>query len=446
MESDILPTVESDQVEYKTSFSDDVIVTLVAFANAIGGDVYIGVTDKVIVKGVVVGKETLQNWINEVKNKTAPQLIIDAKLITIHGKVVVKLSIPEYPIKPVALKGKYYKRIGNSNHLMSVDEIANEHLKTMNTSWDFYVDPNHSTENISFDKVSRFIQNIEQRTQNKIQYSRIDFLSKMEMLRDGKLTFGAYLLFVSDYCTISDIQIGRFKSDISIIDSESLNADLFTEVESIIAFIKKHLMVEYIITGEPQRIERFDYPLDAIREIVINMIVHRDYRDSSGSVIKIFDNRIEFYNPGKLYGGITIPDLLSGHYTSKSRNKLIAKAFKELGLIERYGTGIRRVQNICKDYGLIDPLFEEVANGFQVVIFKQKSKKQVSEGVSEGVSELLKLIESSPGKRMPYYASVLKIPKKTLERWFQQLRQTKKIEFRGFPKTGGYFAVENNEL
>ena len=219
------------------------------------------------------------------------------------------------------MKGKYYKRIGNSNHLMTVDEIANEHLKTINTSWDFYVDPNHTIEDISFDKVSRFIQNIEQRTQSKIQYLPVDFLSKMEMLRDGRLTFGAYLLFVSDYCTISDLQIGRFKSDITIIDSMSLNSDLFTEVEQIMAFIKKHLMIEYIITAEPQRTERFDYPLEAIRELVINMIVHRDYRDSSGSVIKIFDNRIEFFNPGKLYGGITITDLLSGNYTSKSRYK-----------------------------------------------------------------------------------------------------------------------------
>ena len=74
-------------------------------------------------------------------------------------------------------------------------------------------------------------------------------------------------------------------------------------------------MVEYIINGEPQRIERFDYQLDAIREIVINMIVHRDYRDSSDSIIKIYDNRFEFYNPGKLYGGIKIQDLLSGNYT-----------------------------------------------------------------------------------------------------------------------------------
>ena len=278
----------------------------------------------------------------------------------------------EYPVKPVSTRGRYYKRITNANHLMSIDEIANEHLKTINSSWDFYLDPNHSIKDISLEKVSRFIKNIEKQAQSDIDLPGLEFLEKLEILRNNQLTFGGYLLFVKDYCLISDVQVGRFKSDITIIDSISLNTDLFTEVDNIIAFIKKHLMVEYIITGEPQRTERFDYPLDAIREIVINMVVHRDYRDSSGSIIKIYDDRIEFYNPGKLYGGITIHDLISGNYTSKSRNKLIARAFKEVGLIERYGSGIMRVRKICKDYGIKEPLFREISQGFEVVLYKNK--------------------------------------------------------------------------
>ncbi len=101
-------------------------------------------------------------------------------------------------------------------------------------------------------------------------------------------------MFADDYCPVTDVQAGRFKSPVTIIDSISFNSDLFTEVDEILFFIRKHLMVEYIITGEPQRTERFDYPGEAIREIVINMIVHRDYRESSHSIIKIFDDRISF--------------------------------------------------------------------------------------------------------------------------------------------------------
>ena len=370
---DNLPKTEGLTVEFKTDFREEAAETLVAFSNAKGGTLYIGVSDSGKVVGMTLGQETVQKWINEVKNKTRPQIIPDVEVITVKGKTVAALSVIEYPVKPVSIRGKYLKRIGSSNHVLGIDEITNEHLKTINSSWDFYVDPNHSLDDLSAEKIARFADKIRQSESiGQIGLSDVDLLNKLEFLRGGRVTFGAYLLFAKTYCAISDVQAGRFKGDTVIIDSISFDTDLFQEVEGLIAFIKKHLMVKYIITGEPQRTERFDYPLDAIREIVVNMVVHRDYRDSSASVVKIFDNRIEFYNPGKLYGGITVQDLLSGKYTSKSRNKLIAKAFKEAEIIERYGSGIMRVRKICKEYGVKEPEFTEIADGFQVILYNER--------------------------------------------------------------------------
>jgi ATP-dependent DNA helicase RecG len=125
----MIPSAESEKVEFKTTFNDAVIETLVAFSNSKGGLVYLGVTDKVDVKGTEIGKETIQNWVNEVKNKTSPQIIPDVEVIDVEKKKVAIFSVPEYLIKPVSFKGRFYKRNGNSNHLMSIDEIANEHLK-----------------------------------------------------------------------------------------------------------------------------------------------------------------------------------------------------------------------------------------------------------------------------------------------------------------------------
>ena len=85
-------------------------------------------------------------------------------------------------------------------------------------------------------------------------------------------------------------------------------------IVEIIAFIKNPLMVEFIITSNPHRKERYDYPLCAIREIVINMLVDRDYSDSNGSIIKIYDDKIEFYNPEGLYGDLTEQELLRFNY------------------------------------------------------------------------------------------------------------------------------------
>lgn len=148
---------EGETLEFKSSFNAETIETLVAFANASGGKVLIGINEKHGFSGVSVNPESVQNWINEIKTKTSPSLIPDASVIEINGKRIVVFSIPEYPIKPVATRGKYFKRIANSNHLMSLDEIANEHLKTLNSSWDFYPDPNHGIEDISLEKINRFI-------------------------------------------------------------------------------------------------------------------------------------------------------------------------------------------------------------------------------------------------------------------------------------------------
>ena len=133
-----LPNKESLTVEFKTSFNEEVIETLVAFSNAKGGVVYIGVSDTGKVHGITVGKETIQNWINEVKNKTSSQIIPDADILNIDNKIIVSLLVSEHPIKPVSTRGKYFKRVGNSNHLLSVTEVANLHLQTINTSWDYY--------------------------------------------------------------------------------------------------------------------------------------------------------------------------------------------------------------------------------------------------------------------------------------------------------------------
>jgi ATP-dependent DNA helicase RecG len=228
-------------------------------------------------------------------------------------------------------------------------------------------------------------------------------------------------------------------------------------------------MIEYIITGEPQRTERFDYPLDAIREIVVNMIVHRDYRDSSGSIIKIYDDRIEFYNPGKLYGGITIHDLLSENYTSKSRNKLIARAFKEVGLIERYGSGIIRVRKICKDYGIKEPLFREISQGFEVILYKNTDKNKeivtdkykeiftdkdtdsvvdnvvdnVVESVVENETNIIQLLKQNKGFSANELAQTLNKSERTIQRYLNSLIK-KKIIIRIGPDKGGYWKVNIN--
>jgi ATP-dependent DNA helicase RecG len=173
---------------------------------------------------------------------------------------------------------------------------------------------------------------------------------------------------------ISTIELGRFQSETLIKDSKRIKTDLFTEVEESFAYIKKFINKETVLNGNLHRKEEWDYPLDAIRELIVNCIVHRDYRQSSDTVIKIFDNKIEIFNPGKLLDGITIDKILKGNYNSVIRNKKIADIFKEAGLIEKYGSGLKRVIESLKKTKKHKIKFSESDAGFKVEVIKTHLK------------------------------------------------------------------------
>lgn len=153
---------ENQSVEFKSSFNIELIETLVAFANTKGGIVLLGVKDNGQIEGLTPKAETLQNWINEVKTKTSPGLIPDIQIIDYEGKKVAVFHIQEYPVKPVASRGKYFKRVANSNHILSVSEVVNLHLQSFNTSWDYHINDHFNIEDLSLEKVQQAIDKINQ--------------------------------------------------------------------------------------------------------------------------------------------------------------------------------------------------------------------------------------------------------------------------------------------
>jgi ATP-dependent DNA helicase RecG len=379
---EIIALGEGSQLEFKSSFNVEAIEALVAFANTAGGMVLIGLADDGEVKGVSVGRESLQNWINEIKTKTSPILIPEAEIIDIDGRQVVALSIQEYPVKPVSLRGKYYKRVANANHVLSTSEVVNLHLQTFNTSWDYHPNPQFSIEDISLDKVQAAIELLN-RDRISISEDPLTFLIKNDLLREGAVTNAAYLLFKKEDSVLTTIELGRFQTDTIIKDTARSKADLLTQVEDVLAFIKKHINKAVIITGAAQNLEKWQFPLEAIREIVMNMIVHRDYRLASDSVVKVYDHKIEFYNPGRLPERVSIEDLLSNQYPSTPRNKLIADFCKTLGLIEKYGSGIRRILHSLQTEGLPPPTFQHVGEGFMVTIYDREYLAKHPDAVAE---------------------------------------------------------------
>ena len=452
---------EDNCTEFKSSFSDAVIETLSAFANAKGGRVLIGIDDGGNpVRGFTLGSETLQKWVNEVKNKTQPGIIPDAEVVQIKGNMVGELSVKEFPVKPVAFKGRYFRRIKNSNHQLNPTEISDLHLQSLQLSWDSYSYQDVQFDDLNEEKISLFIKKVNDGGRFLLPEDPYKAMLLLKLIKRDAVTNAAMILF-SKSNLLYNVHVGRFKTSSLIIDERMINGNLFDVVDETIRFINSHLKVAFEITGlTTQRTEILEYPNTALREMVLNSLIHRDYTSPSDVQIKIFDQRISFFNPGKLYGNISIGDLKENNYTSELRNKLLAEAFYLTKDIEKYGTGFFRIREAIKNYPTMEFHYQEQGNGFltELVYTQQKISisgwngleglsKGLNEGLNEGLKSLLTAISKNPGVQAKNLPLLLENrPLKTIERQIKELISRQLIERRGSRKTGGYWTVVDRTM
>ncbi|MBC8488169.1 MAG: putative DNA binding domain-containing protein [Bacteroidetes bacterium] len=193
-------------VEFKSSFNNEAIESLVAFANAKGGKVVLGVADSGMIIGLNINPETIQNWVNEIKTKTSPSIIPEVEIIEIQNNKIVIFLMQEYPIKPISVRGKYFKRVANSNDLLSTSEVVNMHLQSFNTSWDYHTNNQFVIDDISFDKVQLVIDRMNQ-SGIRITEDPLTFLIKNDLIRDELLTNAGFLLFTKNDTVLTTIKL-----------------------------------------------------------------------------------------------------------------------------------------------------------------------------------------------------------------------------------------------
>ncbi|MGB9929831.1 MAG: RNA-binding domain-containing protein [Methanosarcina sp.] len=367
---------ESETLEFKEKFDERTVESAVAFANVKGGIILIGVSDKGTIIGVDIGKETLAKWANQVSDKTEPQLIPEIEVLEFESKKVVAVKIPEYPIKPVSVRGRCFKRVNNSNRSMNSQEISEMHLQSTGMSWDRFPAAGKSLEDLDLEKIRKYIRKAKASGRKGFgeEEDPIQVLEKMDLVKDGKPTWAAGLLFCKEgkrFLSQAVIHCGRFKDQDQtiVIDDRLIENTLLEQVEEAMNFVRKNTGVKFVMTGKPEREEIWDYPLEAIREAVVNAVCHRDYTALAHIEIRIYDNELIVWSPGGLPMGLTMADLFKPH-ASKLRNKGIAEVFFDVGIIEQWGSGIEKMRYYCKKAGLQEPIFEEY-QGFRVVFRKE---------------------------------------------------------------------------
>ena len=364
---------ESETVEFKASFDKEILETSAAFANTKGGVILIGVSDRGDIKGVQIGKETLKDWSNQISQSTEPRIIPEIELGEIDRKNLAAIWIKEFPIKPVSVKGRCFRRVGNSNRVMQTHEIAEMHFQSMGMSWDKLPAMDTSIGDIDLEKVKRYIESAKDAKRRKIgsgeKFPQV--LEKLELIKDGKATWAATLLFhkyPQHFLSQAVIHCGKFRERTIVIDDRMIEGTVIEQIEEAMDFIRKNINVKFVMTGKPARQEVWDYPLEALREAVINAICHRDYTVPSNTEVRIYDDELIVWNPGGLPLGLTLEDLYKPH-PSVLRNKGIGGIFYDMGLIEQWGSGIEKMRKTCIKAGIPEPQFEE-HQGFRVIFRK----------------------------------------------------------------------------
>ena len=362
----LLKEGESEHLAFRLFFGHETIETLAAFANSQGGVLLLGVSESKEIKGVPDAKENIDHWFHEIHTRTTPQLSPHIELIEIDKKIVVYISVAEYPVKPVAFDGKYYKRTAKFTRYLFVQEAIDFRRQFINSNWDTNIHPNKTIADLSFKKLQHLIKRISRKKQCVLE-EPFTFLRKYSLVEGDAVTNACLLLFLSDEESKTTIELGRFSSPTVTTDTLTLKTDLFTEAEEAMRFICKHIRKESL---KDESVVEWQYPLNAIRELVVNMIIHRDYTSDYHSIIKIFDDYMEFYNPGALPDDLSIKQLLSNEYISRPRNRQIAELFKDAGMFEEYGCGIRQIYTAFTDHGLRPPEFIKLPGRLIVRVFR----------------------------------------------------------------------------
>ena len=202
----------------------------------------------------------------------------------------------------------------------------------------------------------------------------VDVLGELGLVRGGEPTRAAVLLFGSDPSELGanlSVRVGRLRGDTTIADDKWVSGTLFEQAEGALAAVRNHIAVRYDISG-PERTEVWDYPLPALREMLLNALLHRDYADTANFIqVKVYDDRVWCANPGKLPAGIRVADLKRPH-RSFLRNPLVGRAFYLAGLVEQFGSGTLRMVEAMTAAGLPEPEFREEMGGFSVYLYRDR--------------------------------------------------------------------------
>jgi ATP-dependent DNA helicase RecG len=378
MSLNLQPTREAETEEYKSSWQDkECLDALVALANTRGGVLWVGIQDN----GTPTGWHGDGKEMERIGGTIVAKLQVHPLSMTIEsvqGVPVLAIQMAQ-AVSPVALNGRFFRRVGNSTREIPPEELPRFFLEKTGQSWDDLPSDVAATE-IYPEAVSVFRFRAKERIP-ELDQADTDalLLEKLHLIHSsGRLKRGGVLLFTEKpqkWFPTARIQAARFADDdITMSDEQRFEGSLLRQLEGLLEWLHLRLNVAYEFPSEGegldamQRIERWEIPLVALREAILNALIHRDYTSNASLQVRLYADRVKIINPGRLSEQLTIADLSRPH-TSLPRNPLLAEAAYRMGLIENWDTGTLRIIEALREAGLPAPTFENATSGFSISLW-----------------------------------------------------------------------------
>ncbi len=474
MTRDSIFSGESKNIEYKLTLpdkSEKYIKTIVAFANSQGGKLIIGVDDKTHqIAGVDDDNlfRLMDGIANAVSDSCVPQIIPDIEPQTIDGKTVIAVSVEAGKNRPYYLKSKgkedgTYIRVSGTSRQAYPEKIKELEMEGARISWDELTCVGYPVTEEDIDKLCGDIERFREKAgmaSRKVKKEQLINWKVLKQSEDQLLATNAYALLTSDYFPFAKTQCAVFKgTDRTVfLDKREFDGPLYEQIEKAVDFVLRNIRLGATIEGLVRK-EKYELPPEAIREMIINAHCHRNFLDESCIQVAIYDDRLEVTSPGGLYNGLTYEELMNGH--SRIRNKGIANVFSQMGLVESWGSGIRRIINAAKSYELAEPVFQEFDSMFRVELFRNSMHYETmniangdnngdirgdNAGGKEDISNIvIELMKETPSITAIKLSEKTNVSTRQISRVVKALRESGRIVRVGSTRSGYWKIIDDNK-
>ena len=376
---------ESEKIEFKENAKTNTYIkTVVAFANGNGGKIVFGVKDNKEIVGVENEFEVMDGIINAISDNCYPMIVPDISLHTLENKTVILVEIEGGKKKPYYLKSKgmqkgTYIRSGATTRIIEEDYVLKELvLEGENKYFDQQVCHGESVSDEEIEKFCEWLEKLARKnSENDTEIRKItrNTLLSWKVLeeKNGRIfPTNAYILLSGkeNWEVLRKIQCGVFKGETRsiFVDKKEFEGSIIMQLEKAYQYVLEKINLGSDIIGI-YRVDKYEIPPKSIREIIANAVIHRSYLEPNDIQVALYDNRLEITSPGMLLSGVNVKRMKEGY--SKLRNRAIASVFAYVNIIEKWGSGIPRIMNEIREYGLQEPEFIIFENDFRVNIYRK---------------------------------------------------------------------------